>query len=214
LEARLAQSSFSFASAPQREARLDVRGAALNTVNRIEWSWSGPNDGSSTWSGSTLASRFSVSADGRSATARPNLLAEGDPPGTYYWSVTFHGAGAPVTQRFTVVLTAPSLAVDAISDIATSSAPYQPTLRLTGTALNTIDEIRWSWSGPNTNSSTWRRGDSSWTSRFSASSDGRSASVRPILVAANDPPGRYQWTVTFSAGGRSVTERFTVDYRR
>jgi surface antigen len=212
-------SRYSPSRAPHTEA-ISLRGEALNTVREIRWSWSGPNDGSTTWrrGDSNWSSRFSASSDGRSATVRPVLLAANDPAGRYEWTVTFYGEGSPVSRSFRVefgeTVSATELEVGSIRDISSSSAPYQRSINLSGEALNTLTEIRWSWRGPNSGSSTWRRGDSSWSSRFSASSNGRSATVRPTLIAANDPPGRYEWTVTFVASGQSVTKRFRVEYDR
>ena len=106
----------------------------------------------------------------------------------------------------------PDLKVSGIGGTyTTSSAPYRPTISLSGAALDTVTEITWSWTGPNSGQSTWSPGSSKW-SRFSPSSDGRSATVQPELVAIGDPAGSYSWTVTFSGGGQTVTKSFHVDY--
>ena len=36
--------------------------------------------------------------------------------------------------------------------------------------------------------------------------------MTPTLLAANDPPGLYQWTVTLTNGSQTVTDRFNVNY--
>ncbi len=119
---------------------------------------------------------------------------------------TTQGSSAPPPSY------APSLEVSGVRAAYTaSSAPYRPTINLSGAALDTITEITWSWSGPNSGTSIWRPGSSKW-SNFSHASDGRSATVQPELVSPGDPAGHYSWTVTFSAGGRSVTKSFSVDY--
>lgn len=95
--------------------------------------------------------------------------------------------------------------------IPAGTAPYTHRFGVTGAALDAVDEIRWSWRGPNSGSSVWRPGDQNW-SRYAPSSDGRSATVRPVVVAAGDPPGTYRWTVTFSAGGQQVSRSFDIHY--
>ena len=95
--------------------------------------------------------------------------------------------------------------------IPATTAPYTHRFGVTGSALDAVDEIRWSWRGPNSGSSVWRRGDQNW-SRYAPSSDGRSATVRPVVVAAGDPAGVYRWTVTFSVGGQQVSRSFDIHY--
>ncbi len=48
-----------------------------------------------------------------------------------------------------------------------------------------------------------------WTGKFTPASD-TAASVAPTLLAKDDPTGTYNWSVTFSGAGQSVTKTFTV----
>jgi hypothetical protein len=227
--------SYSASSAPYQPS-IALTGGGLNAVSEIRWTWSGPTgSGSSTWRrGDSNWSRFTPSSDGRSASIRPTLVTTNDPPGAYTWTVTFRtDSGQQVARSFAVGYTvAPSVAPPSPSpppvtptpaptvslevrgianSYSTTTTPYQPTIALTGSALHTVTEIRWSWNGPNNGSSIWRRSDSNW-SRFAPSADGRTASIRPTLVS-NDPPGTYQWTVAFrTESGHQVTRSFDVRY--
>ena len=209
-------------SAPYQPT-LSLSGSALNTITKITWSWSGPNSGTSTWqSGSSNWSKFSPSSDGRSATVQPGLVASTDPVGVYQWVVTFVAGSQQVSQSYTVNYSPPaaaappppppSLSVSGIGGTySTSIAPYQPTIDLSGSALDTVTKIKWSWSGPNSGTSTWQQGSSNWN-KFSPSQDGRSATVQPGLVASNDLAGTYNWTVTFYAPTQNISRSFVVNY--
>lgn len=108
----------------------------------------------------------------------------------------------------------PPLAVSGISSGYTSSSlPYQPSISLTGTNLNSITEISWSCRNPNGSNcaaiTPWTI--SNWSGKFTRNSN-TSASVQPILLALGDVAGTYSWTVVFSGGGQSVSRHFTVTY--
>ncbi len=103
------------------------------------------------------------------------------------------------------------LRVDGFTSYTTLTRPYQPTIALTGSGLNGITEIRWTYISPGGASGTVVWNSSNWSSKFNRYSDA-SASVTPVLVASTDPAGLYQWSVTFSAGGQSVSKAFSVTY--
>ena len=97
---------------------------------------------------------------------------------------------------------------------STSQAPYQPTISLTGTGFSNVAEVRFSWTDPNgqTGTATWNAANNFGNGRFVVGAGGTSATIAPVLVAANDPSGTYQWTVTFVAGTQVVSRSFTVNY--
>ena len=111
---------------------------------------------------------------------------------------------------------APStLSVNGIpSSYSTATVPYQPTINLTGKGFNSITEIRWSCTMPNgipCLNSPYIWTSANWSGKFRLSSD-TVASVAPTLVANNDPSGTYNWNVTFSGNGQSVSKSFSVIY--
>jgi len=107
-----------------------------------------------------------------------------------------------------------TLTVDGIAaSYSATSAPYQETITLSGTGFSSVTEVRFTWTDPNgqTGTVTWDASNSFGGGRFVVSSD-TSATIAPVLVAAGDPAGTYQWSVTFAAGAQSITKNFAVSY--
>lgn len=99
--------------------------------------------------------------------------------------------------------------------ISAATSPFQPTITVTGTGFSSVTEIRWSWTDPNgiTGTATWNAGNNWGNGRAQFVSD-TSAVLTPVLVAAGDPQGTYQWDVTVVAGGQEVTRSFTVNFQQ
>lgn len=90
---------------------LSASGSNFNNVNTITWSWSGAGNGSKNWNkGDTdWSSKVTVNSD-TSMTLRPEVLATGDPEGTYNWTVTLKDtSGATASRTFTVDYTQSSV---------------------------------------------------------------------------------------------------------
>ena len=107
------------------------------------------------------------------------------------------------------------LLVNGISSFySSSSAPYRPTINLTGSALNSITQITWECYGERfvCPDSPYVWTPQNWAGRFTPSSDGTSATVSPVLIASGDLQGTYQWIVSFSNGIQSVSTLFFVTY--
>lgn len=110
---------------------------------------------------------------------------------------------------------APVLAInDFGASFSTTVAPYQPPIALTGSNFDAVTEIRFSYTGPNGQAGTiiWNAANQFGGGRFVVGAGGTSATISPVLVAAGDPAGSYQWTVTFVAGSQSIARNFTVAY--
>lgn len=109
----------------------------------------------------------------------------------------------------------PSLSInDFGSSFSTATAPYQPSIALTGTGLSGVTEIRLAWTDPNgqTGTVTWNAANNFGGGRFVVGAGGTSATISPVLVAAGDPSGTYQWTVTFVSGSQTINKAFGVTY--
>ena len=223
-------SSFTSQTAPYQPA-IPVSGTGLNNVTEVRLSWTDPNGltGNAVWNAGNNfgGGKFVVGTGGTSATIQPVLVATGDPSGAYQWTVTFVAGSQTVTRNFTVGYSPvvvpppppppppPVVLTSDLSGLAYDGAtPWQPPLRLTGRELDTVTRITLSWIDPRgtPGSITFVKGDSLFASRFEPSADGNSATLTPKLLALYDPPGLYQWTLTLSNGGQSVTDRFNVTY--
>ena len=100
------------------------------------------------------------------------------------------------------------------SSFSTSTVPFQPTISLTGTGFSAVTEVRFTWTDPNgvMGSAIFNAANNFGGGRFVVGADGNSATISPVLVAANDPTGTYQWSVTFVSGTQTVTRNFAVIY--
>lgn len=107
-----------------------------------------------------------------------------------------------------------ALAVNQFGNFSTATAPFQPTISLTGTGLNSVNEIRFTSTDPNgvTGTATFNAANNFGGTRFGVGANGNSATISPALIATNSPAGTYRWSVIFVAGRQSVTRNFTVTY--
>ena len=85
-----------------------------------------------------------------------------------------------------------------------SSIPYSPVITVSGTGLDQITKVTYSWTGP---SSATANGE--W-----ASSGTTSRTLNPTVLTSGDPSGTWTWTVYFynSAGSQITSKTFTVTY--
>jgi hypothetical protein len=200
---------------------ISLTGSGLNSVTQISWNCTMPSGTScgtiTPWTpGSTGWSKFIQYSD-TSASVSPTFLVAGDPMGTYNWSVTFTAAGQSVTKLFTVVnntsSTVPLTVNGFASNYSTTTTPYQPTISLTGSGFNSIvTQISWTCAMPNgttCSGSPYVWTSANWNYKYIRYSD-TSAVVAPMLLTSTDPIGTYNWSVTFSGAGQSVTKSFTV----
>lgn len=198
------------------EQDVEIRGAGLHQLTEINWSWTGPRNGQSTWrAGDEAWKRVSVAKDGKSARIRLQVLGNGDKPGLYKWTAVFFAGGQQVTRTFDVNLEpTPPLSINGIGQrIETRGSPYEHEFQLNGASLNRVTEIRWTWRGPRSGQTTWKPNDNNWK-RFTPAKDGKSARVRQTLIGDNDPSGLYGWTVTFVSPVGEISRSFDVEVPR
>lgn len=107
-----------------------------------------------------------------------------------------------------------TLTLDPIDNLTTDADGFQPTINLTGSAFDDVTEIVFQFTDPNgvMGTVTWNPANDFGGGRFAVGADGETATIMPVLVAAGDPTGVYQWTVTINTDTQSVSQSFTVTY--
>ncbi len=180
------------------------------------------------WKASSNATRYEVYRNGSkifppanetlTGTAFLSLLGMSAGEKYDFYVIAYNSAGSRQSNTISVgpMPGAPStLSVNGIqSSYSTATVPYKPSINLTGKGFTLITEIRWNCTMPNGTACldspyTWT--SANWGSKFTRSSD-TVASVTPTLVGTNDPAGTYNWSVTFSGNGQSVSKSFSVIY--
>ena len=137
--------------------------------------------------------------------------------GTYWYGI--HGVDSalnigvePSPTKVVVNAAIGTLTVNGFaSSYSTTTTPYQPTISLIGSGLNSVTQISWSCTMPSGTScgyiTPWT--SANWNGKFIQYND-TSAVISPILQTSGDPAGTYSWSVTFTGAGQSVTKLFTV----
>lgn len=149
---------------------------------------------------------------GTSATGIQSVWSGLTPNTTYHYRVV--AANSSGTNRGgDVAFTTPAspLAVNGVASSYTGTG--QKTIPLSGSGFSSITQISWSCTMPSGTSCTgspyvWTPGTTRWNNVTIASDT--VAYVYPTFLVATDPPGTYNWSVTFSGGGQSVIRSFTV----
>ena len=204
------------ATTPNYQASLVATGSNFTNLTKIAFSWTGATSGNSTWSkgDSNWNNRATFSSD-TSLTLKPIVTGANDPTGTTNWTVTLTDtSGTTKSQGFTVTNGPAGLTFTNLtpSTIKTTTAGYQPTLNASGTNFNAVTKIDFSWTGSTSGSSSWAKGDSSWTNRVAVSSD-TTMTISPIVTQASDPSGATSWTVTLTDNsGAKKSQSFSVTY--
>jgi hypothetical protein len=194
-------------------ASFTLSGSALCSGSSPQISLSG-------W-GSSGFTTFDLYRDGSllyPANTGPNFLNTSVTAGvTYSYSVTAKNASGSTSSN-TVTVTAPSSCGGAAPLVVNGVASNyigtgQKTIPLSGSGFNSLSQISWSCTMPNgttcvSSPYVWSPGTARW-SNLTISSD-TAAIVYPTFLVATDSPGTYNWSVTFSGAGQSVTKYFTV----
>ena len=116
--------------------------------------------------------------------------------------VSLSGAG-PTSLSFTLTQTS----------FPTSTAPYTASIPATGSNFTNLNKVYLVWTGATSGNATWNKTDSDWTSKVSIASD-TSMTLNPVVVAATDPAGTTNWTVTvYDSSGNSKSQNFSVTYK-
>ncbi len=134
------------------------------------------------------------------------------PSTTYHYrAVATNSGGTSIGGDVSFTTTATPLVVNGVASSYTGTG--QQTIPLTGSGFNSINQISWSCTNPNGTICTgspyvWTPGTAKW-GNVTITSD-TVATVYPTFLVSTDPAGTYNWSVTFSGGGQSVTKYFTA----
>jgi hypothetical protein len=98
------------------------------------------------------------------------------------------------------------------SSFTTSTAPYTAVTTGSGSNFTNLNKIGFVWTGVTNGSTAWFKGDSNWNTKLVINSD-ISLTMSPVVVAAGDPAGTTNWTVTLTdSSGATASQTFTVTY--
>jgi parallel beta-helix repeat protein len=100
------------------------------------------------------------------------------------------------------------------SSITTSASTYDATLTATGTNFNNVNQVTFSWSGPDSGADTWDKSSSTWNNRVTVNSD-TSMTLRPRVLynESGTQSETWTWTVTLKdTTGATATKQFTVTH--
>jgi len=98
--------------------------------------------------------------------------------------------------------------------IETSESTYQATLYATGSNFLNVTEVSFSWSGPDSDSRTWRKGDPDWNAGVEVRSDSSMVLKPRVLFNWRSTQRKeWHWTVTLKDNtGATASQSFTVIY--
>jgi hypothetical protein len=115
--------------------------------------------------------------------------------------VSLPGSG-PKSLSFTLTQTS----------FSTTTAPYTASIPATGSNFTNLTKVYFVWTGATSGNATLNKGDANWNSQVAINSD-TSMTLSPEVVAATDPAGTTNWTVTVTdSSGNSKSQNFSVTY--
>ena len=142
-------------------------------------------------------------------------------PGTTYYFQAWARNSMGWTQGNSVSFTtnqpaSPTLSFTSLtpSSITSSQSTYDQTLTASGANFNNVNQITFTWSGPDSGSQSWTRGTTTWNSRVNVISD-TSMTFTPRVLAneSSTQPQTWSWTVTLrDTTGATRSRSFTVTY--
>ena len=143
-----------------------------------------------------------------------------NPRTPYYfqaWPKNNAGRGIWSALSFTLSQPAsPPLGFTSLSPatIRTRTAPYDARLEASGTNFNNVNQVTFTWRGPDRGTETWNKGDRNWNSKVRVNSAGTSMTLRPRVVQPGATwSGTVQWTVTLrDTTGATASRSFTTTY--
>jgi len=100
------------------------------------------------------------------------------------------------------------------SSITTSASTYDAELTAIGTNFNNVNRVIFTWSGPDSRTDIWDKGDSDWNSKVTVNSD-TSMTLRPRILSdeTSSQTKTWTWTVTLrDTIGATASRSFTVTY--
>jgi hypothetical protein len=187
----------------------DSGGSGLKQVEL----WRAPDSGGipGTWAQLQTKSASGNSSSG-SFTDAPSST------GTYWYGVhvvdnagNWAAEGSPAQRAVNPSLSFTSLTPGTVS---TSQSTYVETFNAVGTNFNNINQITVSWSGPDSGSQTWNKGDSNWNAAITVNSNtSMTLLIRVLYNETGTQSKTWNWTVTLKdATSVTASKSFTVTY--
>jgi len=190
--------------------KATVSGTATGTINYTFYA-------NRSDSGTNITSGWAAKFDGVTSNPKTAVLNYSS-SGTYTAKVIVErGNAPPVEERVTITVgSAPTLDFTGLSPstISTNQSTYQATLQASGSNFLNVNRVSYSWSGPDSGSMTWDKGDSNWNSAVVVGSDG-SMTLKPVVLsnATGTQSQTWNWTVTLRDNtGATDSRSFTVTY--
>jgi len=143
--------------------------------------------------------------------------ADGDGIGDTPYSIDSDKDNYPLMQLFENYFPAPpSLTFTDLqpSTIITDQSTYDAVLFAKGTNFLNVTQIVFNWSGPDSGSTVWNKGDSSWNTRVTIHND-TAMTIRPRVLSGETgtQTKTWNWTVTLKDNtGATASKQFTVIY--
>jgi hypothetical protein len=138
---------------------------------------------------------------------------------TYHFRIVATNSAAGTTygeDRVFTTPSSPSLAFTSLTPgtVSTSQSTYVETFSAVGKNFNNVDRITVSWSGPDSGSQTWYKGDSKWNAAVNVNSDTSMTLLIKVLYNETGTQNKtWSWTVTLRDNtGKTESKSFTVTY--
>ena len=183
-------------------------GGSSITERRFDWDTSTPLE-KVIWSDSVTVSGnyFSSTISGLSPNTRYYYRA---------WAKNSAGWGHGDILSFTTESAASTLSFTSLtpSDITTSQSTYDVTLVAIGSNFKNVNQVTFSWSGSDSGSQTWNKGDTNWNSLVTVNSDtAMTLQARVLSNVDSTQTKRWTWTVTLrDTSGATKSRTFTVTF--
>jgi hypothetical protein len=98
--------------------------------------------------------------------------------------------------------------------VSTSQSTYVGTFSAVGTNFNNVNQITVTWSGPDSGSQTWNKGDSNWNAAVTVNSDtSMTLLIRVLSNETGTQTKTWTWTVTLKdTTNATASKSFTVTF--
>jgi VCBS repeat-containing protein len=169
----------------------------------------------------TMSYNFNPSSGSPTFTSTLTISTTSSTPANTY-TLTITGTGGGITKQQQAILViqprTPTLTFTSLepSIIETSESTYDANLIATGTNFYNVIQITFSWSGPDSGSVTWNKGDNNWNTKVTVHSD-TSMTLRPRVLyqESSTQQKTWTWTVTLKDNtGATASKQFTVIYKQ
>ena len=187
---------------------LTINGSNFASGNYVQFIW-GVGSGSNIWTTNNSATVSSSSQ----ITVSMNPGSVND---TIYVRVCNSSGTCSSNTPAITVTSAPATPLSFTSitpaTLSTNIVPFDAQLQLQGANFTNVNQVSFSWSGPNSGTKIWASSDADWSTNVRAITP-TSMTIYPRVLVATDPTGTWNWTVTLrDTSGAMRGQTFTVTY--